>query len=102
MNRTEMPLRSGRLAAMLCLVALLNLPLESSSKPAPAAGTNPPPRLKVDETPLRREVKAATSFAPVIKKVSPSVVNIYSTMTVREQAHPSGRVRGRHAVRAGL
>jgi len=73
---------------MLCLVALLNLPLESSSKPAPAAGTNPPPRLKVDETPLRREVKAATSFAPVIKKVSPSVVNIYSTMTVREQAHP--------------
>jgi serine protease Do len=78
-----------RAAALLGLAALITLPWEGQSKPSQvAAGTNPPPQLKIDDSPLRREVKAATSFAPVIKKVAPSVVNIYSTMTVRERALP--------------
>jgi S1-C subfamily serine protease len=42
-----------------------------------------PPRIKLESTPLSRETKLTTSFAPVIKKVAPSVVNIYSTKTVR-------------------
>jgi serine protease Do len=89
MNRTTTPLLNLRAAALLGLTALTILPLEARSKPSQAAaGTNPPARLNVDESPLRREVKAATSFAPVIKKVAPSVVNIYSTMTVRERALP--------------
>jgi serine protease Do len=59
------------------------------SKASPtSAAANPPAHLKVDDSPLRHEVKAATSFAPIIKKVTPSVVNIYSTMTVREQGVP--------------
>ena len=41
----------------------------------------------MDESPIAREVKAATSFAPVVKRVAASVVNIYSTTTVREQAY---------------
>src|SRR6266550_7389377 len=49
------------------------------------ATNNPPAKLNVQETPLTREVKAATSFAPIVKKVAPSVVNIYSTMIVRER-----------------
>jgi serine protease Do len=49
----------------------------------------PPPKLNVQDAPLSREVKAATSFAPVIKKVAPSVVNIYSTMTVHERQMPN-------------
>jgi serine protease Do len=48
------------------------------------ASTNPPPRLRLDDSPLKSEVKASTSFAPVAKRVAPSVVNIYSTMTIRE------------------
>src|SRR5262245_30421356 len=52
---------------------------------APAAKTNPPPKLNLQESPISHEVKASTSFAPVVKKVAPSVVNIYSTMTVRER-----------------
>jgi serine protease Do len=44
--------------------------------------TNSPPRLKLEQTPLRPDVKARTSFASVIKKVAPSVVTIYSTMIV--------------------
>ncbi len=46
---------------------------------------NPPAKLNVQATPLTREVKTATSFAPIVKKVAPSVVNIYSTMIVRER-----------------
>jgi serine protease Do len=42
-----------------------------------------PPRINVQSAPLSREAKITTSFAPVIKKVAPSVVNIYSTKTVR-------------------
>lgn len=49
------------------------------------SSTNALPKLNIQEGPLSREVKAATSYAPVIKKVAPSVVNIYSTMTIRER-----------------
>jgi serine protease Do len=49
------------------------------------AKTNPPPRVTISEAPLSRDVKAGTSFAPVIKKVSPSVVNISSSMTIHER-----------------
>jgi len=39
------------------------------------------PKINVDDRPLDREAKA-TSFAPVVKKVAPSVVNIYSTKKI--------------------
>src|SRR5215469_13384015 len=47
--------------------------------------TNPPAKLNVDERTINRDVRAPISFAPVIKKVSPSVVNIYSTMTIHDR-----------------
>jgi serine protease Do len=47
---------------------------------------NPPPKVNLEEAPLNRDVKARTSFAPVIKKVTPSVVNISSSMTIHEKA----------------
>ncbi|HZR17557.1 MAG TPA: DegQ family serine endoprotease [Verrucomicrobiae bacterium] len=50
---------------------------------------NPPARLTVEEKPINREIRAPISFAPVIKKVAPSVVTIYSTMTIRERAPQS-------------
>ena len=40
------------------------------------------PSIKVDAKPIVRNAMAGTSYAPVIKKVSPSVVNIYSTVNV--------------------
>ena len=89
MNTTSIPASAARAVAWLALLALTIVPLGSGAKPAHTSGTtNPPALLKVDDSPLRHEVKAATSFAPVIKKVAPSVVNIYSTMTVRERALP--------------
>lgn len=42
---------------------------------------------KVDDTPLDRSSQA-TSYAPVVKKVAPSVVNIYSTKIIRVRPVP--------------
>lgn len=36
----------------------------------------PAPQLHVDQSPVNREAKTTTSFAPVVKKVSPSVVRV--------------------------
>lgn len=50
--------------------------------------TNPPPQIKFDNTPIERETHGVTSYAPIVKRVAPSVVNIYSTRTVRLQSNP--------------
>ncbi len=42
------------------------------------------PALNLQERALSPQVKAATSLAPIVKKVSPSVVNIYTTKKVRD------------------
>jgi serine protease Do len=60
------------------LALALGLPLAAS-----AASSNPPARLKVDDRELKRDGPAPSSYAPVIRKASPSVVNIYSTKTLR-------------------
>ncbi len=44
---------------------------------------DPAPAIKVDTTPIVRDARAVTSFAPVVKKAAPSVVNIYSTHVVQ-------------------
>jgi serine protease Do len=41
------------------------------------------PSIAVETTPVNRSASPVTSYAPVIKKAAPSVVNIYSTRTVR-------------------
>jgi serine protease Do len=40
------------------------------------------PAINVDKTPIVRDAKAVTSFAPVVKKAAPSVVSIYSTQII--------------------
>ncbi|HKS38367.1 MAG TPA: DegQ family serine endoprotease, partial [Verrucomicrobiae bacterium] len=55
-----------------------------SSQASSEKSTNPAPKLKLSDAPVSRDTRLTTSFAPVIKKVSPSVVNIYSTRTVKE------------------
>ena len=37
------------------------------------------PSMAVDNTPINRSTSGVTSFAPVVKRAAPSVVNIYST-----------------------
>jgi serine protease Do len=52
------------------------------------ASTNSPAKLSIDEKPINRDARAPISFAPVVKKVAASVVNIYSTMTIHQRGTP--------------
>jgi serine protease Do len=61
---------------ILLLVAWLLLPLSLFA----AA-----PQIKFDDTPLPAEARPAISFKAVVQKVAPSVVNIYTAKTIREQ-----------------
>jgi serine protease Do len=45
------------------------------------------PNITVDNTPIVREAQGITSFAPIVKKVAPSVVNIYSTHIIHQRLY---------------
>jgi serine protease Do len=47
------------------------------------------PKLKSDPAPLAQDARPGFTFSPVIKKVSPSVVNIYTAKTVKENLRRS-------------
>jgi serine protease Do len=42
----------------------------------------PPPEFILDTSPLRRETRLATSFAPVVERVAPSVVSVFASRRV--------------------
>ena len=43
------------------------------------------PAFNVSATPINRDARLGTSFAPIVKKVAPSVVNIFTTRFVKER-----------------
>jgi len=51
------------------------------SKPAAA-------RVELDERPVTRDVKLGTSFAPIVKKVAPSVVKVTTSMKAKQTSMP--------------
>jgi serine protease Do len=55
------------------------LQAKDNARPAPV-------KLSVSEKPVTRET-GVTSFAPVVKKVTPSVVKVYVTATVKNTSH---------------
>jgi len=61
------------MAGALALVAIFHLTLW---------GKGAQPAIRADATPVNRDAKLGASFAPVVKKAAPSVVNIYSTHIV--------------------
>ena len=80
MNRIWKPFLSLLLAGAAGAAIFAAIDASSSND---SAHPSAPPKINVQSAPLSREAKITTSFAPVIKKVAPSVVNIYSTKTVR-------------------
>ena len=48
-------------------------------------GRDGQPAFNVSATPINRDARLGTSFAPIVKKVAPSVVNIYSTRFIKER-----------------
>jgi serine protease Do len=63
---------TGILGVGLCTIALHSTSFAKDT----------PPTISVDTTPIDRSVSGVTSFAPIVKKAAPSVVNIYSTRVV--------------------
>lgn len=70
----------------VCAGALLLVLLVHHTSLAREAAAN----IRVDKTPINRDAHFGNSFAPVVKRAQPSVVNIFSTHTVHEsvQANP--------------
>jgi serine protease Do len=54
------------------------------SRLAENEGAKAPVRLVVEEAPVKRDGRFTTSFAPMIKKVSPAVVNVFTTTAARQ------------------
>lgn len=70
---------SGKLTLMLGLLAVAGwLTVAVVAKESAA-----PPKVTVSDKPIDRSGRVGVSYSPVVKKVAPSVVNIYSTRTVR-------------------
>ncbi|HYG34294.1 MAG TPA: DegQ family serine endoprotease [Clostridia bacterium] len=81
--------KTGILGSSIVVVVMVQWFLScfsiSAASKNTANTTNPPARLTIQDAPLNRDLRAPVSFAPVAKKVGPSVVNIYSTMTIKER-----------------
>ena len=45
------------------------------------------PSIRVDNSPLNRDPRSGNSYSPVVKKVAPSVVNIYSTHFIKQRLY---------------
>jgi serine protease Do len=70
--------RSALLAVAFTVIAV-GAWLSSRALAAPALG------LKTESSALPSEVRARTSLAPTVRKAAPSVVNIYTAKTVRQE-----------------
>ena len=65
------------LGTLLGVIGTQFIPLHAQSE-------RTPPKVIVDDTAVERDGKFTTSFAPVIKKVAPSVVSIFATRILKE------------------
>ena len=45
------------------------------------------PAVRVDSTPINRDVRSGTSYSPIVKKVAPSVVTISSSRIVKQRLY---------------
>jgi len=71
--------RSGKLSVFLGLLAVAGW----LGVAVVAKDSANPPKVSVSDHPIDRTARTGNSFSPVVKKVAPSVVNIYSTRTLK-------------------
>jgi serine protease Do len=86
--------RAARLGgtALLAVTALAFTPRAHAKGNSPAA----PVRLEVNDSPVARDGKFTTSFAPVVKKVSPSVVKVFVTAKAKSTTLSGADIPDRH------
>jgi len=77
LTRTFVGLSSAAVAAIVLVAAIHHVARAQDDAPA----------IRTENTPVDRDPRLGTSYAPIVKKVAPSVVNIYTTRFVREHAH---------------
>jgi serine protease Do len=66
-------------AGIIGALALAGMAVASSQKPK---ADNPPLKLEVDERPIARDAASHNSFAPIVKKVTPGVVKVFTSSKV--------------------
>ena len=77
------------LAVVASLAIAAKQPGEKESGDKPGALTkNPPITLSVDEHSVSRDTRLGTSFAPVVKKVSPAVVRVFTSTKPKFSSMP--------------
>src|SRR5436190_22441691 len=82
--------KTGVVIGSICTLSALALLFSEWSLLGPLQlGAATQPELKFQKDPIPREVHARTSFAPVVKRVAPSVVTVYSTKNVKESIRSS-------------
>ena len=77
----------GRLPALVlggAVVIALTAAAVGTNKEQPSSASQGAVNLTVDTHPLVRDDRMGTSFAPVVKKVVPSVVKVFTTTKVRQ------------------
>jgi len=83
--------RAAVAAAMTASLAPLAVPAYAQDPPekqGALAKASPAPQIAVDPSALQRSTGALTSFAPIVDKVGPSIVTIFTTKNVKEQSNP--------------
>src|SRR5258708_13750218 len=72
-----------RRRVLMTVFAGVNLLLLAGELAVCSARAAPLPKTNIDDTPLPPDSPPTTSYAPIIKKISPSVVNISTSKTRR-------------------
>src|SRR5687767_9353374 len=68
----------------IVMAAVLGAGAHFAFQSAHATDEKAAPQVHVDQTPVNRDAKTITSFAPVVKKVSPAVVRVDIVGKARE------------------
>ena len=90
----------GVIAAATVALAIEQAGIKGDEKPSKTENT--PVSVTVDQQPGERAGRFTTSFAPVVKKVSPSVVRVYTTTkprTLGSSERKSTRLNSSHRIR---
>ena len=84
MTRTSLKRYASRLFLLAGVALTVGTALALNSEEQKKETQNPPLMVQSDDGPITRDLKLGTSFAPIVKKVAPSVVKVSITAKASE------------------
>jgi Do/DeqQ family serine protease len=84
MTRTSLKRYASSVLLLAGAALTIGTGLALSSEDQQKGTENPPLAVQTDDTPIARDLKSGTSFAPIVKKVAPSVVKVSITSKTGE------------------